>query len=229
LSYPEHPNTVIIQNEFYPGGLTELQVWKHYQKFKDKIISEIDKTAVSLWVFIDINKSIIKRKVLNSPFTITKDNYDKVMTGRVVSISSELNTTTNKIIIDIDPGQGVNEFQIKECVRDILDSTISNLSQVVQKRIISTANGYHIYLILNKRMNINSIRMMTTKLLTTDFKDTYLINTKNPQSNEINLDLTPIVQRGLHQTPYALCRNGLMAMDVTNYLSSFNRRSAIIK
>lgn len=229
MSYPENPKTVVIQNEFYPGGLTELQIWKHYQKFKNKIISEIDKTAVMLWIFVDINKPIVKRKVFNNPFTITKENYDKVITGRTVSIASELRLTTNNIIIDIDPGVGVNEIQMKECVRNILDSAISTLPYVIRRRVISTANGYHIHLILNKKMNIRSIRGIAIKLLTMDFRDTYLINSKNPQSKEINIDLTPISPRGLHQTPYALCRNGLMAMDVTDYLAGFNRRSSIIK
>lgn len=229
MAHPENPKTVVIQNEYYPGGLTELQVWKHYQKFKNRVISEIDKTAVTLWVFIDVNKPIVKRKVFNSPFTITGENYDKVITGRTVSISSELKQTTNNIIIDIDPGSGVNESQIKDCVRVVLDSAVSELSYVVRKRVISTAKGYHLHLILDKKMNINSLRTIATRLLSMDFKDTYLINSKNPKSNEINLDLTPMNPRGLHQTPYALCRNGLMSMDVTDYLVSFNRRSAIIK
>jgi len=229
LLHPEHSNTIIIQNDFYPGGLSELKIWKHYQKFKNKIISEIDKNAVALWIFSDINNPIVKRKVLNSPFTITKDNYDKILTGRTVSISSELKNSTNNIIIDIDPGTSVTELQIKECVRNIMDSTISNLSYVNRKRIISTAKGYHIHLILDKKMNINSIRNLTLRLLSMDFRDTYLINSKNPKPNEINLDPTPIYQRGLHQVPYALCRNGLMAMDVTDYLSGFNRRSVTIK
>lgn len=229
MSYPEHPNTAVIQNEFYPGGLTELQIWKHYQKFKNKIISEIDKNAVMLWIFTDINKPIVKRKVFNNPFTITKENYDRIITGRTVSIASELKSSTNNIIIDIDPGLGVTEFQVKECIRNILDSSISTLPYVSRRRVISTANGYHIHLILNKKMNIKSIRSIAIKLLNMDFRDTYLINSKNPKSNEINLDLTPITPRGLHQTPYALCRNGLMAMDVTDYLGSFNRRSVIIK
>lgn len=229
MAYPENPKTVVIQNEYYPGGLTELQVWKHYQKFKNNIISEINKNAVCMWLFIDVNKSIVKRKVFNSPFTITDSNYDKVITGRTVSISSELNKNTNKIIIDVDPGDGVNEYQLKECVKTILDSTLSNLSQVVKRRVISTANGYHVYFEMNKKMNVDKIRAMVIRLLSTDFRDTYLINTKNPQSNEINLDLTPIVPRGLHQTPYTLCRNGLMSMDVTDFFSVFNRRSAIIK
>lgn len=226
---PEHPNTTIIQNDFYPGGLSELKIWKHYQKFKNKIISEIDKNAVALWIFSDINNPIVKRKVLNSPFTITKDNYDKILTGRTVSISSELKNSTNNIILDIDPGTSVTELQIKECVRNILDSTISNLSYVNRKRIISTANGYHIHIILDKKMNINSLRNLSIRLLSMDFRDTYLINSKNPKPNEINIDSTPMYQKGLHQIPYALCRNGLMAMDVTDYLSGFNRRSATIK
>jgi len=229
LAYPENPKTVVIQNEYYPGGLTELQVWKHYQKYKNMVIAGIDKSAVTLWVFVDINKSIVKRKVFNSPFTITGENYDKVITGRTVSISSELKKMTNNIIIDVDPGSGVNESQIKDCVRVLLDSAVSELPYVVRKKVISTAKGYHVHLILNKKMSIDSLRTITGRLLSMDFKDVYLVNSKNPKSNEINLDLTPMNPRGLHQIPYALCRNGLMSMDVTDYLVSFNRRSAIIK
>ena len=229
MSYPENPNTVVIQNQYYPGGLTELKIWKHYQKFKNRIISEIDKSAVAIWIFSEMNNPIVKRKVLNRPFTITKDNYDKIMTGRTVSISSELKNTTNNIIIDIDPGKSVTELQVKECVRNILDSSVSKLSYVNRRRIISTAKGYHVHLILDKKMNINSIRTISLRLLSMDFRDTYLVNSKNPKPNEINLDTTPIYQRGLHQVPYALCRNGLVAMDVTDYLSGFNRRSATIK
>ena len=229
MPYPEHPKTVVIQNSFYPGGLSELKVWNHYQKYKNIIISEIDGNAVTLWIFVDINQSIVRRKVLNRPFTIVKSNYDSVLTGRTVSISTELRNMSPIIIIDVDPGTGVTELQTKECVRNILDSSVSHLSQIIKKRIISTARGYHIYLYLDKAMNIRAIRNMVIKLLNMDFRDTYLINSKNPKANEINLDLTPISPRGLHQVPYALCRNGLMAMDVTTYLTGFNRRSARIK
>jgi hypothetical protein len=229
LSYPEHPNTTVIQNQYYPGGLTELRIWNHYKKFKDRIINEIDGNAVAMWIFTDINDSIVKRKVLGSPFTINKNNYDKVITGRTVSLSSELKSSTDNIIIDVDPGSNINEFQLKECIRNILDSSISSMNIIKDRRIVSTANGYHIYFKLNKTMNISSIKSITLKYLTIDFRDMYLINTKNPKPNEINLDLTPITPRGLHQTPYALCRNGLMAMDVTDFLTSFNRRSSIIK
>lgn len=229
MPIPENPDTVVVKNEFYPTGLKEIQVWNHYQRYKNNVISEINSMPVILWIFVDVNTPIVKRKIFNTPFTIAKKNYDKVITGRTVSISSELKSNTDVIIIDVDPGPNANEQQLKDAVKRLLDSSIGKSSMVTGNRIISTAKGYHVYFYLGRKMSLNSIRKILFKMMLIEFKDIYLINQKNPKGSNINLDLTPTTPHGGHQIPYALCRNGLMSLDVTNSLDTFNRRSVIIK
>ena len=81
---------------------------------------------------------------------------------------------------------------------------------------------------MKRKISIDSIRKILLRMLNIDFRDEYLINEKNPKGSNINFDLTPTAPRGVHQVPYALCRNGLQSLDVTHSLRSFNRRLAII-
>ncbi|MCK5019531.1 MAG: hypothetical protein KAS32_20900 [Candidatus Peribacteraceae bacterium] len=230
MSIPENPNTMVIQNVFYPGGLTEGQVWKHYQKYKTQIVKEINKRPVMFFIYRELNeKPIIKRKLYNSPIVLVPGNYDRFITGRTVSIAVEQLDRTKELIIDIDPGPSATENEIKQCVENVLKSSVSKLPTVINHRVISTSKGFHVYFILKTAMNINSARVILIKLLTMDFGNKYTINKKSPSGSIIDLDLTPTTHRGVHQVPFALTRNGLVSMDVTKNLNSFNRRSAIIK
>lgn len=230
MGIPENPKIVVIQNAFYPGGLTEGQVWKHYQKYKSQIVKEINKRPVTFFIFTELDEPpIIKRNLYNSPIILVPGNYDRFITGRTVSLAVEQSNRTKELIIDIDPGNAVTENEIKQCIEDILKSSVSRISSVVNYRIISTSKGFHIYFLLKTAMDVKSARAVLIKLLTMDFDGKYLINSKKPNNNAINLDLTTTTSRGLHQVPFALTRNGLMSMDVTKNWKSFNRRSAIIK
>ena len=228
MSIPQNPQTTVIKNKYYPTGLTEGDIWAHYQKNKELIIKEIDKRPVLLFFFTDINKYIVKRKVLNSPFTLTFNNYDKIISGRTVSISAEQRKSTNVWIIDIDPGPYTNDIQLKDCINDLLNSSISKMSTVKNYRVISTSKGYHLHFILSKNMNIDVSRKLLINYLNMEFKDKYLINTKSPQRSDINLDLTPTTSRGAYVVPYTLNRNGLKAVDCTKYWKHFNHREAIL-
>ena len=229
MTTPTNPQTVVIQNQFYPGGLSELQIWKHYQLYKDKIIEEIGANPVLIWIFVDLNQAIIKRKLANSPFTINRKNYDKIMTGRTVSVAVEQKNPTDVLIVDIDRGNSVTEIQLKTAVKELLNSSIRKQQMVSDTRVISTGKGYHVYFYLGKKMDINAAKKILYNLLKIEFGNKYLINDKNPSSSEINLDLTPTTFRGVHQVPYALCRNGLMSIDVGRNIDGFNRNKAIIK
>jgi len=228
MSIPTIPQTTILNNKYYTSGLTEGRVWVHYQKNKSEILKEIDKRPVILFIFTELNKFIVKRKVLNAPFTLTVNNYDKIISGRTVSISVEQRKSTNTWVIDIDPGPSVNELQLKECINDILNSSISKIGMIKTHRIISTSKGYHIHFHINKNMNIDVSRKLLIKLLSFDFSNKYLVNKKNPKGSEINLDLTPTTFRGAYVVPYALTRNGLEAFDCTNNWKTFNKKEAII-
>lgn len=228
MSAPKNPETVVIKNQYYPAGLKEKHVWDYYQRYKFKVIDEINARPIMLWIFKDLNTAIIKRKVFNSPFTITKKNYDKIITGRTVSFAVELRTNTDLVIVDVDPGPTATEHQLKTSVKSLLNSSFGSASFVIGNRIISTARGYHVYFYLKKKFPINSIRKTLLVMLNMEFRNDYLINEKNPKGSNINFDLTPTTSHGVHQVPYALCRNGLQSLDVTNSLDVFSRRSAII-
>lgn len=228
MPLPENPKTVIINNNYYPGGLTEEMVWNHYQKYKKIIISEINNRPIMLFVFTELNKSIVKRKIFNSPFTLKEKNYDKILTGRTVSIAVERKKSIDYLCIDIDPGPSVVETQLKQCIQDLLESSIAKLPMIFGHRVISTAKGYHLYFYLSKKLSIGAARKLLITMLNIEFAGIYMIAGKKPSGNKINLDISPTTFRGLHQVPYALCRNGLMSMDITKSWKTFNRRKAII-
>jgi hypothetical protein len=230
MAEPKHPKTIVVQNKYYPIGLTEEKVWLHYSVNKDSIIKEVNKRPVILFVFVDTNRWIVKRNINNATITLTNNSYDKLITGRTVSVSVEREKLASYLCIDIDPGEKVTEIQLKDCIEDILNSAISKSPLINNHRIVSTAKSYHVYFYLRKKMNINSARSLLEKILTMDFSDRYLINKKGPtKGNKINLDLTPTMYRGSHTVMNALCRNGLIAMDVTDTWKSFNHTMAILK
>ena len=35
MSYPQNPETLVIQNKYYPKGLREIDIWNYYQKNKN--------------------------------------------------------------------------------------------------------------------------------------------------------------------------------------------------
>lgn len=228
MPIPKHLNTVVVKNKYYPGGLTEGQVWSHYQKNKPEILKEINRKPVTLFIYTDINEWIVKRKLFNSSFTLDNSNYTSVLTGRTVSISAEQGKMTEFWIIDIDPGPSVNEMLLKDCITDLISSTIFKIPTVKGMRIISTSKGYHFYILLKKKMNIDVSRRILFKMLTSEFTGKYLINKKSPKGPEINLDLSPTSFRGSHVVPGALTRNGLVAVDCTRNWESFTRQRAVI-
>ena len=228
MGYPDNPNTIVIKNKYYPRGLTELQIWKHYNKYKNDIISFINGRPVILFVFIDINKWIVRRKKENNFFTLNKNNFDFIINGRTVSISVEQLRNIDYFCIDIDAGQNVNEKYKKLCVQDIVGYLSTN-SIVNDIRVFCSAKSYHIHGILKQRMNIDTVRSVLSTEMSLLFADKFLINERNSLGDDnINIDLSPIYYRGSHPVPFSLSKNGLVYMDITKIWKIFDRRKAII-
>lgn len=225
-------NEVIVRNKYYPEGLREQSILKHYQQFKKEILSETFKKPVILLIATNVNEYAVKRNYENGLIYLDHDNYDKLIHGRTISMFSEIGSPTNVYCVDIDPGYNVPEEETKVAVGDVLEvfNKLYEHGWLKHKgiRITSTSRGYHVYGFMKRRdsqdNNLEHIRKELEPL-----KKKYLIDTRRKYETEIVLDLSPMKRRGSHVVPYALNRNGLMCMDVTKTFDKFKRQDAIIK
>ena len=225
-------DTVVIKNEYYPKGLTELDIITHYQKFKPYVLNEIQNKNVVLVLAVDVNKFILRRNLYGKNIIINKSNYDNILNGRIVSIFQEVNDITDKWYIDIDKNSSsVRESDLKDAINDILKFFNilykKGLLKEVVNTIVNTSTGYHIITTTNNKLNINDQRIFLEKLLEKSFKNKYGIN--DYKFHEINLDLSIMKPRGCHIVKYALNRNGLICVDITKTWEKFQRHMAIIK
>ena len=103
MGRPEHPDTIIVKNDFYPQGLTEKEVWDYYQSNKTRVLHQVDNRDLIFFVMVDINFPIVLRSGKTSRFLRLKpENYDSLVTGRTISIHSTMKAAEEFGIIDID-------------------------------------------------------------------------------------------------------------------------------
>lgn len=226
MAYPEHPNTFVIRNKYYSRGLSELDVWNHYKKHKNNIVKEIDLRGTLLFIFPEMNKWVVKRNHDNRIIRLDKHNYDDFISGRTVSLSVERAPVEDYICVDVDGGNHASENNLKDAVTDLLNSSLQKMS--TRTRVTNSAEGYHVYFHLDKAKPIKVLHQVLKRILDSEFSDKYILGNKPPSGNEIKLDTTPTRNRGSHTVPYALCRNGLMCMDITKIYDKFDRKKAIV-
>jgi hypothetical protein len=228
MSFPLHPDTIVLRNSFYPKGLREVDIYNFYQRNKNKIIKEINGRPVLIFMLMENGEYIVKRKEGGKVFTLDNTNYDRILSGRSISLSVEIGKSSPYICIDIDAGYRASEAEKKECVKYLLSSPIQELMIFDHHRIVSSATGYHVYFYLKVSKLTNTLMSQTSMALAADPKRKWKI-AKQAGDNEIVLDMSPMYPRGSHTVPGGLCRNGLIALDITNNLDDFKRTNAIIK
>ena len=230
--FPEHPETVILKNKFYPGGLTELDVWNYYQKVKPLILKETKNRDLMFIIMVELNKPIIKRKGKDTSFIrLTPQNYDTIITGRTLSIHSAMGMYEDFgfIDIDIDPSDGFK--WAKETTRRTYDYVMDKMPLVKTASIRFTGKqSFHIKCEFNKKMKIDVIRFLLKKFLQeSELSKIYTIEGKR-RAGVPNLDMAPNKIRGNFITLNALSFWGLRCMEVPySKLSGFDPRMASIK
>lgn len=232
MGVPEHPDTIVIQNEYYPKGLKQIQVWNHYKKYKFKILEEVQNRPILIFIFVEINTPIIKRFNKFRAIRLNSENYENYITGRTVSLSVEQEKNKlNYLCIDIDAGKEILEENKKECVDNVL-RIFRNIKSINKTRVILSANSYHVYGYLKNPMrNDEAVYFLRDKLQSDPIiKKLYRISSRiRTDESLINLDLSPMYSRGSHTVPLALNRNGLICMDVTKNWRTIQRKDAILK
>ena len=227
MGEPKNPNSIIIQNNYYPKGLTERSIWEYYQKNKLYILKEVQNREVMLVIMTDINKPVIIKKYNNESIFLTNENYDKIMHGRVVSVYSTMHQKEDMAIIDIDCD---NLKLAKQAAWDVFQYTISKIPYINNATIRFTGKtSFHIICQLKRKLHIDSIRMILKKsLYDSPLSQNYTIEYKRHKGIP-NLDLAPNKFRGNYITLNSLSIIGLKCMDIApRNLRSFNPNQAII-
>jgi tRNA U38,U39,U40 pseudouridine synthase TruA len=172
MSLPENPNTIVIKNKFYSKGLREIDIWNYYQKYKGIILDQTRGRDLMFAIFVEENKPIIRRKGEGGKIIqLTNSNYDKIITGRTVTIYSTMKSYEDIAIIDIDSD---NFNKAKQAASDVFES-------MMEAPFIRTADirftgktSFHIFCKLSRKIKIDSIRFLMKQHI--ELKSELLIN-----------------------------------------------------
>jgi len=209
MSYPEHPNTIIVKNEFYPNGLREIDVWNHYQKVKGPLLQQVINRDLMFFIMVDINKDIVLRKGKTTRFLrLNTSNYDTLITGRTISIHSTMKRNENFGIIDID----TDDFEeAKLAALKVYNYMTKNYNTTIR---FSGKNSFHIVCEFGRERNIDSIRSELEKHLgRSELSKEYTIGYRRTKGIP-NLDLSPNKFRGGFITLHSLSTIGLKCMEI---------------
>jgi len=214
MSYPENPDTIILKNKFYPRGLKEIDIWNYYQKNKSIILREVNGKDLMLSIMIDINKPIIRRKGKSgSIIKLTNSNYDKVITGRTITIYSTMKRYESFGIVDIDTD---NWKEARSATIDIYEELLRApfiFKDTIQIRFTGKTS-FHIYCEFKRKTKIDSIRLLFSSYLKSkDLENKYIIGGTR-KKGLVNIDLSPNKYRGAYITNRSLSIIGLRCMEV---------------
>jgi len=232
MSYPENPNTIILQNKFYPQGLKEIDIWNYYQSVKRSILKETINRDIMFFIMVDKNKPVVRRRGQGGKIIrLTPTNYDTVMTGRTISLHSAMGSFENFgiIDIDIDPSDGFR--WAKEVTSRVYDFVMDKMPIIRTASIRYTGkNSFHIKCDFGRKMKIDVIRFLLRKFLKeSELSKVYTVEGKR-RPGVPNLDMAPNKLRGNYITLDALSVFGLRCMEVQySSLISFDPRKAKIK
>lgn len=231
MSYPKHPEAVLVKNEFYPDGLKEIHVWNYYQSVKDKLIVEVSGRDLMIFVAIDVNKTTVLRKGKTTRFVrLNRSNFDDTFHPRMLSIHSTMHNTEEFGIIDID---GDDFDANKLATIETFDYVTSKFMFVDSAFIKFTGkNSFHIVCNLKRPTYIDSIRIMFRNYLEKSAlsKNYYIDEMRRSNKTVPNLDLSSNKWRGGFITLHSLSTIGLRSMKVDpRKVRAFRKEDAIIK
>ena len=221
---PKNPQQIIVQNNFYPHGISEADVWNHYQKNKNIILNEVRSREVIFFLAVDLNKTVVMRKYEGKPIRLTNQNYDFMIGGRTLSIHSTMNSWQKFGILDLDI---VDFRKAKDAVEEVFP-IISHAPFINDVKIRFTGKtSFHLVCYFKKEFDINDIRMMLKNYLTDSTLSKEFDIGYGRRAGIVNIDLTINKIHGGHIAIGSLSTIGLQCMELElNKLKYFRREMA---
>lgn len=226
MSLPKNPETIILKNRFYPDGLTELDIWNHYQKYKISILEQSKNRDIMTFFKVD-DKVLVKRKGKTTNFIrLNNSNYDNILSGRTLSLHTTMKRYENICIVDVD----TNDFELgRKATVDCYD-VLNRFPIFLNKQIRYTGKtSFHIVCELSKKISIDSIRFLLNKIFTNStISQKYSIG--KSRTSGVNIDLFRNSFRGGFIMLNSLSVIGLKCIEVSyNDMNYFNREDSRIK
>jgi hypothetical protein len=223
MSYPDHPDTIIIKNEFYPDGLREIDIWNYYQKVKGKLLQQVVNRDLMFFIMVGTNKEVVLRKEGTGFLRLNSKNYNTVITGRTASIHSTMKMVENFGIIDID----TDDFdEAKLATLKVYNYMTKSYTTSIR---FTGKNSFHVICEFNREKNIDDIKYeFENHLRKSDLIKDYTVAYKRTKRIP-NLDLAPNKFRGGYITLHSLSTIGLKCVEVdSRRIMSFRKESAKI-
>jgi hypothetical protein len=217
MSIPNNPETLVIQNSFYPDGLREIDIYDYYQKAKVKILRDVIGKNLTFYFATSLNNIVVMRraKTPTGYLRLNYSNYDEVITGRTISIHSNFGRTSDFGIVDID----IDDFDLaKRTTYKVYNYLIKNCKFVEDIQIkYSGKESFHLICNLKRTMYVDNFRLVMRKFLVeSNLNNEYTIERKRIKGIP-NLDLSSNKYLGGYITLNSLSVIGLKSMLVSEH------------
>lgn len=225
---PTNPDTVILKNQFYPKGLTELDLYNYYISNKNKILNQVKDREVMFFLGLEKNDPVVKRKTPKGKFIkLTSSNYKDLITGRTLSIHSTMKQKEDFGIVDVDSNDLRKSINATMEVFDYF----KNIGDIKNVQIRYTGkDSFHVVCSFHHFLNIDQIREYLKRVLSNKFLGKYEIAYHKKLGSKINLDLSSNKYRGGFITLNSLSVLGLKCMEIDRFkIKSFRKEDAKIK
>ncbi len=211
MSKPTKPDTIVIKNRYYSKGLKEIDIWNYYQKVKSSLLKETYGKDIMMFLAVDVNKMIVKRKEGNKQLGLYNATFDRIVSGRSISFHSTMKNFDDIAVIDID-ADIIDKAKIATI--DVFNF-IQNVPLVKNTTVRFTGKkSFHVVCNLKTRIDVNKMRHYFENVLNnSDLSKKYLIN-KRRNSRVVNLDLSPMKVKGTYITLHSLSVIGLKCVEV---------------
>jgi hypothetical protein len=228
MTKPINPNQIILKNKFYPKGLTEEKIWNHYISNKSSILNQLNGRNAIFVIFPDINKPIIRRKLKNnSTIRLNSNNYNKLITGRTVTIYGVMNQYESFGILDID----CQDWRTaKISTMRLYEYALKNIPIIHSIKIKYTGkSSFHLICNFGKNIKIDTIRYLLQKSLENkEILKNFTVNQKSRNPKIPNIDLSPNKLNGGYIIFESLSILGLKCVEL-DYADCFNFQKENVK
>ena len=229
--YPEHPNTVLIKNDYYKKGLTEHMVWKHNYNHTSDLFKDLKGHRI-LTIVKTPQGDILRRKKDDKEYQINnKADISELNSGRAMEFHIVADAETDVAWIDLDPREDFDFEQVKNITTDLVPilTKVSESDDILTK--YSSGRGFHLISWMKEKRNVDDLRKELIEELKKYSKGNPKLTTSFAQNRDMmRLDVSTLHESGSIRAAWSLnSKTGLISLPLSpNEIEIFNKKMAVI-